>query len=453
MSRPNIVLLTIDSLRADHLGCYGYAKNTSPHIDAMAAESVVFDRAFAPGIPTMPSFTTLLSGTHPYRHGITAHASEQRVREDLVMMPQLAKQAGYVTIAIDNLATQANGRGSWFSRGFDYYSSYLYKPFSDQGEQLANRALKFIDDFQERPFLLWLHLWDPHSPYNPPEPYKTAHYTPGGEAGRQQLEAVKQLAPEYYEEFLGDMKHQIHDDYNYVVAQYDGEISYMDAQIGRIVERLKALNLWENSLVILMSDHGEAFGEGGIHFDHHGLYDAVTRVSQIWHVPGVEAGRRQAMISTEDILATLAEAGGWQLPPYEITGRSFWPVVQGRSTSHRDWVVHIESTRQASLALRTERWKLIQPIPHDARGAVLPDIYGNQRGAKVLLYDLQNDPAESHDVGDEHPEVRAQLQQQLNDWRAAEVTRRGGDDPLLENGLSLGYHEFMERLLSRKLRG
>lgn len=453
MTRPNILLLTIDSLRADHLGCYGYAKNTSPNLDALASQGIVFENAFAAGIPTMPSFTTLLSGTHPYRHGITAHASEQRLKPDVELLPQLAGRAGYVTIAIDNLATQANGRGSWFPRGFDYYSSFLYKPFSNQSEQLCDRALSFIEEFRERPWLLWLHLWDPHSPYGPPPPYDTMHYQKGGAAGRSRLDAVKRWVPEYYEEFLADMKLKVANDYDYLVAQYDGEISYVDAQIGRVLDTLKSLGLWDTSIVVAMSDHGEAFGEGGVEFDHHGLYDAVTRVAQVWRVPDLESGRRDALVSTEDILPTLCELSSVPLPQDEITGRSFVPVLHDQSTLHRDFVVSIESTRQASIALRTTKWKLLQPIVRDARGALLPDIYGRERDPKVQLFDLENDAKETCDVGDKFPAVRDDLQRQLSAWRAAEVARRGGDDPLLENGLSLGYDEFMARLSSRKLRG
>ena len=454
MTRPNILLLTVDSLRADHLGCYGYAKDTSPHLDALAGQGIVFENAFAAGIPTMPSFTTLLSGTHPYRHGITAHASEQRLKPDVELLPQLAKRAGYTTIAIDNLATQANGRGSWFPRGFDYYSSFLYKPFSNQSEQLCDRALSFIEEFRERSWLLWLHLWDPHSPYGPPPPYDTMHYSPNQSTlGHERLAAVERLAPEYYEEFLGDMKLKVRDDYDYILAQYDGEISYVDAQIGRVLEQLKVLGLWDSSIIVAMSDHGEAFGEGDVEFDHHGLYDAVTRVAQIWRVPNIESGRCAALVSTEDIMPTLCEIASIPLPESEITGRSFVPVLRDQSTLHRDFVISIESTRQASMALRTPKWKLVQPIVQTAQGAPLPDIYGRERDSKVLLFDLENDPAETRDVGEVFPAVRDDLQQQLNAWRAAEVARRGGDDPLLENGLSLGYDEFMARLSSRKLRG
>src|SRR5947209_9553743 len=176
---PNIVIIAIDSLRADHLGCYGYPKATSPAIDALAAESIVFDSAFASGIPTMPSFTTLYTGLHPYRHGIVAHAGKHRLSERILLLPQMAKQRGYVTAACDNLVVQGEGSGSWFARGYDYYSGFVYKPFSDQSSKLTDRALCFIQEYADQPLFLFLHYWDPHSPYRPLPPYDTMHYEPG----------------------------------------------------------------------------------------------------------------------------------------------------------------------------------------------------------------------------------------------------------------------------------
>ncbi len=451
MSRPNILLLAVDSLRADHLGCYGYGKNTSPHIDALARESLVFDRAFAAGIPTVPSFTTLFSGLHPLRHGVTAHAGEQRLSEDMVLLPQLAKRAGYVTAGIDNLVVQGGGRNSWFARGFDFYSGFLFEPFSDQSERLTTRALRFMDDFRDKPFLLYLHLWDPHTPYGPPKPYDILHYERNAH-GTSKLNEVKALAPEYYEAFLADMKLRVPNDYDYVVAQYDGEISYVDTQIGRIVAHLKASGLWDNTIVILMSDHGECFGEGDVYFDHHGLYDAVTRIALMCRLPGVAPARTDAMVSTEDVLPTLIECGNCDAPEYELTGRSFAPALRGGNFAGRDFVISTESTRQASICLRTDRWKLIQPVTHDARGEPLPDIYGNARDPKTQLFDLQNDAAETRDISDRFPDVRDGLLRQLNECHRMEVVRRGGHDPM-RDGLGLPYNEFMQRLTSRKMRG
>lgn len=448
----NVVLLVIDSLRADHLGCYGYSKPTSPHLDALARESVLFERAFAPGIPTMPSFTTLMTGLHPFRHGITAHSGENRLDESIAMMAQQARAGGYVSVGIDNLAVQGNGSGSWFSRGFDFYSGFLYKPFSDQSEQLTNRALHFINEYSHKPFFLFLHLWDPHTPYGPPPLYNTMHYTPGGEAGKRKLKEVKDLSPEYYNAFLGDMNLAHPDDYNWVEAQYDGEISYVDAQVGRVVAQLKERGLWDNTIFIVQSDHGECFGEGGVYFDHHGLYDAVMRVAMLWRAPNNHASRVQSVVSTEDVFPTLCEACSWPLPDYELTGRSFLKAVEGASFQERDFLVGVESTRQASLAWRTHKWKLIQPLVEDKNGKPIFDIYGNARDSKAQLFDLENDARETCDVSEQFPDVRDDLLQRLSSWRENEVRNRGGDDPSL-NGLSLPFDDFMKRLTSRRLRG
>jgi arylsulfatase A-like enzyme len=443
----NIVIITIDTLRADHLGCYGYPLPTSSAIDALARESVVFDQAFAAGIPTMPSFTTMLTGLHPYRHGIVAHAGPRRVPDSIVMLPQLAQARGYVTAACDNLVVQSEGRGSWFARGYDYYSGFLYKPFSGQSAQLTNRALSFVDEYADAPLFLFLHYWDPHTPYGPRPPYDTMHYRPG--SGPVDLADVIAIAPEYYPPFLGDMKLRHADDYAYVVAQYDGEISQVDAEVGRLIAGLKARDCWENTVVVLLADHGEAFGEGGLFFDHHGLYDAVTRVAMMARIPGQAPGRIPALVSTEDLLPTLCDLAGLPLPPYPLTGASLLPLLDGSREAVRDQLVLAESTRQASLALRTQRWKLILPITRDASGRPLPNVYGRPRSPALELYDLQADPGERHNLAAELPERADALLRALHDWRDETARVTGAPDPIEAGGLTLPYDTFMARLLGR----
>jgi hypothetical protein len=142
-------------------GRYGYGKNTSPHIDAMAQDRSS-SSARSRRIPTMPSFTTLLSGLHPYRHASrrTPASSASAKRGDDAATGQAR---GYVTIGIDNLGVQGNGRGSWFARGFDFYSGFLYKPFSEQSAQLADRAIGFIDEYSQKPFLCLYTCGTPHA--------------------------------------------------------------------------------------------------------------------------------------------------------------------------------------------------------------------------------------------------------------------------------------------------
>jgi arylsulfatase A-like enzyme len=444
---PNIVLVTVDSLRADHLGCYGYEKPTSPNVDALAKESVVFDAAFAAGIPTTPSFTTLLTGLHPYRHGVVTHPGRRRLSEEVVTLPQLMKQRGYVTVGIDNLVVQSGGRGSWFARGYDHYAGFLYQPFGDQSARITDTALGFVEERGPNPLFLFLHYWDPHSPYGPLPPYDTMHYEPG--SGAYEMSEVVGIRPEYYEAFLDDMKLKHPEDYAYVVAQYDGEISQVDTQVGRLIESLKVKGSWENTIFIFMSDHGECFGEGDFHFDHHGLYDAVTRVALMMRFPDRQPARIGELASTEDLLPTLAELAGLPLPDYELTGTSLLPLLDGGGTV-RDRVITSESTRQASLALRTDGWKLILPITEDAEGRPIPDFYGRPRSPEPLLFDLKDDPTEERNLAPKMPGKLTEMHADLEAWRAGMAKVTGEPDPIRAQGLGLPYERFMRRVLNRR---
>jgi arylsulfatase A-like enzyme len=445
---PDIVIVAIDTLRADHMHCYGYAKTTAPEIDALADESIVFDTAIAAAIPTMPSFTTLNTGLHPYRHGIVAHVGQRHLSEDILFLPQLAKQRGYVTIACDNLVVQGEGRGSWFARGYDHYSGFLYKPFSNQSSKLTDRAIRFLQQYADHPLFLFMHYWDPHTPYGPLPPYDLLHYEPG--SGPIDMAAVRRIQPEYYDAFVGDMKLRYPGDYAYIVAQYDGEISQVDAQVGRLIRAIKERGNWEHTIFILMADHGECFGEGNFYFDHHGLYDAVTRLALMFHLPDTNARRIDALVSSEDILPTLAELVNLPMPPYPLTGTSLLPLLNATTREVRPYVVSAESTRQASLALRTPEWKVIQPVVEDCEGHPLPDFYGRPRSAAPLLFDLRADPAEQHDLSHEQSEKRAEMLNLLQNWRAEMQRITGQPDPIQSHGLSLPYTRFMERVLNRK---
>lgn len=446
--RPDIVVVAIDSLRPDHLGCYGYGLPTSPHIDALAAESLVFDNAIAAGIPTMPAFTTLLSGMHPYRHRIVAHSGAWRLGEQVALLPELLKQQGYRSVAIDNLVIQGEGRGSWFARGYDHYSGFVYRPFGDQSRQLTDRALDFLKLLagpgERPPLFLLIHYWDPHSPYGPCAPYDTLHYRPG--SSEVELSGVRAIAPGYYEQFLGAMRLKHPDDYAYVMAQYDGEISQVDEQVGRLLQGLRARDTWDDTVVALLSDHGECFGEGGLFFDHHGLYDAVIRTALLVRGPRIVPGRSAALVSSEDLCPTLLELAGAGAAPAASSGISLVPLLRGRQDSPRSMVVSAESSRQASLALRTAEWKLIVPIVADSLGAALPDVYGRPRSSSPLLFHLPTDPHERYDLAAERPDMLRELGGMLDEWRAAMQQASGAPDPIMSQGLSLPYERFMARL-------
>ena len=444
MPTPNIIIIAVDTLRADHLGCYGYARPTSPNIDALARTSVRFERAFAAAIPTMPSFTAMLTGVHPYRSGVVSHIGTHPLASHYRTLPQLAQAAGYTTVGLDNLVTQGDGRGTHFARGYDHYVGFTYRPFSDQSRWLTDRAIELAGANAADPLLLFIHYWDPHTPYGPLPPYDTLHYTPG--SGAYDLRDVIARSPEYYAGFLADMKLKIPDDYAYVVAQYDGEISQVDAQIGRLLDGLRATGVLDHSIVVLVGDHGEAFGEGDFHFDHHGLYDAVTRVPLLIDAPGIAPRAVASLASSDDLLPTIAELAGIPLPAYPLTGVSLVPTLAD-DTPARQFVVTTENTRQCSIAYRTTEWKLILPIVADAAGAPIPDFYGEPRDPQPLLFEMGAAAGESTNRAAERPAVLAALLDSLSDWRRA--TLAGAPDPLLTQPLTLSMATFMERVIRR----
>jgi len=444
---PNIIIAAIDTLRPDHLGCYGYTRATSPHIDALANESIVFDKAFAAAIPTMPSFTTIYSGQHSYCHGIVSHAGKHSLSHEKILLPQVMKENGYVTVALDNLVVQGGGSGNWFARGYDYYSGFVYKPFSDQSKKLTDQALLFLKKHLGSPLFLLIHYWDTHTPYGPLPPYDRMHYTPGSASIR--MEEVKAIYPAYYSFLLRDMHLSYPNDYAYVVAQYDGEISQVDFEVGRLIEAIKAQGAWDDTIFIVLSDHGECFGEGSLYFDHHGLYDAVTHIALIFYIPGKQANHIEALVSTEDILPTLGEIIGIPHMPFPLTGVSLLPLLNGSNNEIRAYVVSAEATRQASLALRTPEWKVILPITEDIEGRPIPDFYGRTRNANPLLFNVKADPGEQYNLSFELPEILAEKLELLTKWRAEMQQMTGELDLIQCQGLSMPLEWFMQRIAAR----
>jgi arylsulfatase len=168
------------------------------------------------------------------------------------------------------------------------------------------------------------------------------------------------------------------------------------------------------------------------------------------HVPGKATRRVAALVSTEDILPTLKDIVGLPEPPYPLTGTSLTPLLNGAVDEVRPFVISAESTRQASLALRTPQWKVILPIVEDAEGRPLPDVYGRSRCADPLLFNLRSDPGERYNLSVELPDKLAELLGTLKEWRTEMASITGEPDPIQAHGLSLPYSRFMERLFARR---
>jgi arylsulfatase A-like enzyme len=430
--KPNIVLIAVDTLRADHLGSYGYHHPTSPRIDALAGEGVLCERLFCPGIPTHPSFTTLYTGQHPIRHGIVSHGGKAQLARETPVLAELLLQAGYTTCAVDNLWRAR----SWFGRGYEFYIDPSVRRgllLSVTCDDINARAISWLRSRTEQPFFLFLHYWDPHYPLNPPARYRDLFYEGDPfDRGNHSLD-------QWWKHPLGSMAKDtwlrrpegLITDARYVSAMYDQEIRYLDDGVSALLGALDEQGLAEDTLVLLLADHGTSLTEQGIFFEHHGLYDCTIHVPLIWRWPGhVPRGRRvPALLHMNDVAPTLLDAIGLSAPE-EMEGTSAWKLVTGeQEQGGHDRVISVECTWQAKWSLRTDRYKLIVSRDGGLRG-----------GPPRELYDLAADPSEEKDIALARPDVVGALEEELEGWIANRLQALGRQaDPLREQGISLRH--------------
>ena len=437
----NILLMAIDTLRADHLGCYGYARPTSPSIDRLASEGVRCTNFMAPGIPTHPSFTTLFSGQHPIRHGVVAHNGRNELDAKTPTLAQLFRERGFTTASFDNLPSHR----SYFGRGFDIQSDASLQRGCGllvSCEEINAGLIPFLRNSSQndKPFFAFVHYWDPHTPYWAPPRYRSLFYSGDPCApSKRSLDPLyaHPLGPRWRDTWfkkvltdLGRPPGALLSDADFVAALYDQEIRHLDDGIGDVLEVLDETGLSENTLVVLLADHGECMTEHGIYFDHHGLYGENLRVPLIVRLPGsVPPGRAVTpLIQHLDILPTLCEFADLRLPEC-VDGVSAWGLISGQRNEDRlaDFLVTEECSWQMKWALRNTKWNFIL--------ARQPDWYGTPHRE---LYDLVSDPHELYNLAEEKPEIARELEGELEGWIKNRLKDAGRTcDPLVEHGLSM----------------
>lgn len=429
-AKPNIILISADSLRANHLGCYQYPLDTSPHIDKLACQGVLCENVFAPGIPTQPSHTTIFTGLHPLGHGVVAHGGKARLARGTPFLPEILLEDGYTTCAVDTLFRER----IWFGRGYEYIiDPSLHHLFyaSVTQEELNDAAIHWVRTVpHNKPFFLFIHYWDVHYPYVPPERLRGLFYNGGNptDPGNHALD-------QWWDHPVGAMARDtwlrtdkgLITDPNYVTALYDREIRYLDEGIAAIEATLEQMGMAENTVIMLLADHGESMTDHGICYDHYGLYDCTVRVPLIVRWPGGKLRARSRLSpirQLSDVTPTLLEAAGSSIPE-GLDGSSFLKQLTGEEEpSGYDQVIGLESTWQAKYYLRTNRYKFIL--------SRLPDLLGNPDRE---LYDLQADPGEERNLAAEEPKLAAEMEKQLEAWIAERLEVAGrSKDPVREEG-------------------
>src|SRR6202051_4208203 len=379
VAKPNVVLITIDTLRADHVGCYGAQMVKTPTLDALAHDGIVFERAISQVPLTWPSHAVILTGTYPFQNGVQDFTG-QPLAQQFRTVSQAFQQAGYATGAV--VSAFVLDRSWGLARGFDFYDdAFSAETFQKKEIGLVDRragesvthAIAWLKKTPRRPFFLWLHLYDPHSPYDPPEPYRSEY--------RSHL--------------------------------YDGEIAYADHELGNLVSWLKQNHLYDASLIVALSDHGESLGEHGE--DEHGffVYNATVHVPLIVKPPvgsGFPAGRRSDPVEAAAVAPTLLQLAGLKPPKpasapiySQFQSESLLATKAGNGTTtvatedsaYSETFYPFSSFGWSPLyAFESRRFHFIQaPTPE--------------------LYDLEADPGETRNIVAEQPAAADVLREKL----------------------------------------
>lgn len=414
------ILISIDTLRADHLGCYGYHRSTSPNVDRLAQEGALFTRAYATDVPTQPCYTSILTGKRGVTTGIVTHGQpEETVPDTLPMFQHVLAEKGYLTASVSTLVTFRK----WFARGFVHnirpsMATHLQRVSADD---INAHALPWLRVHAKEDFFLFVHYWDPHTPYRlVPQEYLDRFYEgdPYDPINRS-LEPLWQQADLYqrWKRMLTEEGGEV-TDLGYVVAQYDGEIAYADAKVGELLDLLDELGIAEETLVILISDHGESFGEHTVYFDHATAYDEVARIPLVLrYSPRIPAGQQiEALVQLIDIAPTALELFGVGASE-EFEGRSLWPLLTGEVDRGYEVVFTNQGLWTAQRAMRTDQWGLVKTM--DPGLWDLPP---------VELYDIQKDPSEETNLADKEADARGELELQYYRWLEEKLGNR--PDPL-----------------------
>jgi len=426
--RPkNFILISMDTVRADHLSCYGYERRTTPRLDAYAERGALFLNCTSPSAWTIPSHMSIITGVEPPAHRCIYYQDVGRINEKFETMPKIFRRHGFRTGAFTG--------GGFMSQRYGMFEGF--EKFSSRGTHFANNlpdVWRWIDEVGEAPMFLFLHGFDAHKPYMPPTMYRTRF----GEPYSGTYPIAGFCKPGAPKPDPIELKH--------VVAQYDGEIAAIDDVIGDFLDELDKRGVLDETLVVITTDHGDEFFERG-NCDHiHSLYDELVRAAWIMIGPSVPPVEVRDHVGTIDILPTVLELFEIDVDAkLQGTSRVSALTHHGEPRDSRVFSFTGRGSEPFHLSsVRTQRWKLITDLPAGRRNrncAVCMN--GGHDEIEMRLYDLQADPGEQHDLSDQYPEFTYELLGRIQD-RIAESRELGLEtvDPPAES------QEDIERLRS-----
>jgi arylsulfatase A-like enzyme len=420
--KPNLILFGIDSLRRDHMSLYGYHRLTTPHIAEYAKGGAVFENLFSPSIPTTPGYSSMFTGMDCFGTDVVALRHQGGLGAHVKTLAETLGENGYSTTCVGFSGNPA-------SRGFQKYLDFPgwgsweegRSPKAENLNAVAIPELKRLAK-EDAPFFLFLRHMDPHSPYLPPRPFERIFYD-GDELDPKNASLDPVYAFKPFADYFRSWFPPGCTDKNYIIAQYDGAVAYMDAAIANLFRVIESLGIEEETLVVMDSDHGETLHDHDCYYDHHGLYECTVVVPLFFRFPGkVPAGKRIADIChMKDVMPTILDLLGIR-SGIKFDGRSLTALMHGKPRPLEPEMYLTEATWMRKHGWRTPEWKLIH--------ALEPDFHFKP---EVELYNLLKDPHELHNVAEQEPDVVKMLTERMDAHIARREEQTGRINPIFTN--------------------
>ncbi|MFQ6043282.1 MAG: sulfatase [Candidatus Poribacteria bacterium] len=429
----NIVLIISDTLRRDHLGCYGNEEIHTPHLDKFAERCVVFDRAYTASFPTVPMRADVMTGKWTF-----TYLGWAPLPRNEVILSQLLSEAGFRTMAVVDTPFLVR-QGYGYDRGFHDFR-WIRGQGGDRADTNYERryeedycapmtcaaAERWIERHYKDQFFLYVDTWDPHEPWDPP-----AHYV---ELYDKDWDGTIVRPPYWYWKDAGLTERQL----QIAHACYCGEVTMVDRWVGRIIERIESLGIMDRTAILFTTDHGFYFGEHGIlgktvmrrgEFRGSPLYEEVAGIPLLVYVPGIEPKRSDALVSAVDLMPTMLELAGVGIPE-TVQGESFVPLLKGEKETHRQFVVsttQLQNPGETTQAVDDSQRQIKTYLPATITSEEWSLLYAWE-GAQVELYNLKSDPKQQTNVVEDNRE----LAEEMHRWFYELIKSAGTEERLLE---------------------
>ena len=409
---PNILLFTIDACRPDHFGCYGYNRNTTPNIDRLAGDGVLFTHAFSQSAWTTPGMISIFTSLYPPTHGVDA--KDRTLKDDVLTLTKVLKKNGYAAPVLPKFVDIPN---CWHL-GFEVVDKEQFQ--AEEGEDL----LKLLEAYKGQRFFIWYHYHGLHLPYNPQNPYDKIFQEDifsGISADTEAVSVVKKKSV-----IKNNSVNFNSTDRKVIIALYDGQVRQLDDYIGQLTEKMKKWGILDNTVIIVTSDHGEELFEHG--FIGHAstslnakLYDEIIHIPLIiWWPKKIKHRVVDELVQQIDVMPTILDMLGLPIPE-RVQGYSLVPSIQGKPANNLRPVFcetilgGYQSTKEMEdiklRCVRTKEWKLIYTNTLTSNVSI-----GGLDEGKYELYNFSSDPKEERNIFENHPEVAKELKKKLFQW-------------------------------------